>query len=104
LSFAVAMKPRAGLYSRGRSLRNPFHSYFPVPGTGRRPLQPSRSGVRPLTCRAMLPAASPQIRLCVGTFQDIARSKKSSQPVACASFRLPLNGAVPGSWLTDRAT
>ena len=52
----------------------------------------------------MFPAASPQIRLCVGTFQDIARSKKSAQLSAWASLRLPLNGAVPGSWFTDLAT
>ena len=52
----------------------------------------------------MFPAVSPQIRLWVGTFQNIARSKKSSQLVAWASFRLPLNGAVPGSWFTDFAT
>ena len=91
------------MYSRGRSLRKPVHSYLPVPGTGRRPVHPSRSGVRPLTCKAMFPLVSPQIRLCVGIFQNIARSKKSSQLVACASFRLPLKGAVPGSWFTDFA-
>ena len=45
----------------------------------------------------MLPFLSPQIKLCDGSFQDMARSKKSSQLVACASLKLPLYGAVPGS-------
>jgi hypothetical protein len=49
----------------------------------------------------MFPSTSPQMRLCVGTFQDIARSKKSSQLVACASLKLPKYAAVPGYCTTD---
>ena len=75
---------------------------LPVPGTGNRPFQPSRSGVSPVTWRAMLPSTSPQIRLWVGTIQYIARSKKSLQLSAWAILKLPLYAAVPGSWTTER--
>jgi hypothetical protein len=51
----------------------------------------------------MFPFLSPQIKLCDGSFQAMARSKKSSQLVACAILNLPLSGAVPGSWSEDLA-
>ena len=76
LLFAVAMKPFGGLITRGRSVRKPFHSYLPVPGTGSRPTQPRRFGVSAEPWIVMLPSTSPQIRFSVGAFQYIARVEK----------------------------
>ncbi len=67
--LAVATHPRSGLSSLGRSSRKPRHSYAPVPGTGRRPCQPSRSGESAEACQAMFPSASPQIMFSVGAYQ-----------------------------------
>ena len=66
LWFAVAIQPRGGLNSRGRSLRKPSHSKSPEPGTGSRPSQPARRGESAEACHAMLPTESPQIIFSVG--------------------------------------
>ena len=64
--FAVAIHPRSGLNSRGRSSRNPFHSKPPVPDTGSRPCQLVRRGDAADACQEMFPAVSPQIMFSVG--------------------------------------
>ena len=110
LLFAVAMNPRGGLNSVGRSDRKPFHSYAPVPGTGNRPTHDRsalvaavRFGVSADACQAMLPSTSPQIRFSVGAFQYIAAARNSLQFAVCASRRPPRYGAVPGSSSADRS-
>src|SRR5438105_15597531 len=85
LLFAVVMNPRSGLISRGRSDRNPSHSYDPVPGTGSRPVQLGRLGVSADACHEILPSTSPQIRFSVACFQYIAASRNSRQSFACAN-------------------
>src|SRR6188474_3988715 len=113
LLLAVAMNPRDGLRSRGRSFRKPSHSYAPAPGTGNRPIHDRRDaspfgavrfGVSAEACHEMLPSWSPQIRFSVGAFQYMAASRNSLQFFACDSRRPPMYGAVPGSSSADRST
>src|SRR4029453_19122466 len=101
LLLAVAIYPCDGLMSRGRSVRNPAHSYFPEPGTGKRPLQPFRRGVSAEAGNEMLPSTSPQIRFSVGAFQYNAASRNSLQSRLCARRSPPRYAAVPGSFIVD---
>ena len=59
-SLALANQPAAGLRSAGSSVagRKPAHSKRPSPGTGSRPSQFGRRGMRPATAHAISPAVS----------------------------------------------
>ena len=108
LLLAVAIKPRAGLNSRGRSVRKPSHSCMPVPGTGNRPTHERcagprafRFGVSADACQEMLPSMSPQIRFSVGAF-NTSPDPGSRGSSSRASRSPPRYGAVPGSRSAER--
>ena len=73
------MKPRARiqLLTAGRS-GTPATRKSPVPGTGRRPLQPFRDGVSADARHEMFPSTSPQIRFSDGEFQYGAASRNDA--------------------------
>src|SRR5258708_15404164 len=91
------MKPLGGFSSDGRPFLNPRHSYAPVPGTGRRPTHPWRTGDSAAGRHEMLFSTSPQIRFSVAVFQYIAASRNALQLRAWARRSPPRYGAVPGS-------
>ena len=75
-------------------------------GCGTASARSSRHTIRrqPRQRIAMLPLVSPQMRLCVGIFQHIARSKKSSQLSRLRQLPdCPEGPPCRGSWLTDLA-
>ena len=82
LLFAVAIHPRGGLSSCGRSSRSPSQSYAPVPGTGSRPSKPRRFGAAALTRNAMAPSADAQTRLVGGLLMKSAFVRQSRALVA----------------------
>src|SRR5450830_713572 len=104
LLLAVDTNPLGGLYAIGSESngRKPFHSYSPVPGTGRVPDQ-WRCGIRPAATQPMFPSTSAYTRFSVGSSHLAAAALKVRQSLARLSESEAMYPAVPGSEPTKRS-